>query len=176
LCQSNHQRNSLSEMKIRSAIIDTPFAQLSVYEREETVRSIDFSILGTDSPDVYTPLGEAVANWVENYLNDPLVPIDLPMRLDGTSFQKSVWKVMLEIKTGNTRTYGDVAQQLNSSPRAVGNACRRNPIPLIIPCHRIVAKNGIGGFGGETSGNTVSIKRWLLQHEAEKNNFLLETG
>ncbi|MDH5259570.1 MAG: MGMT family protein, partial [Gammaproteobacteria bacterium] len=80
----------------------------------------------------------------------------------------SVWKIMRAIEAGKTLTYGDVAKLLDSSPRAVGNACRRNPIPLLIPCHRIVAKNGTGGFAGQKSGPVFDIKCWLLDHETLK--------
>ena len=59
-----------------------------------------------------------------------------------------------------------LAKWLKSGPRAVGNACRANPIPIIIPCHRVVAQNHIGGYSGETQGRKLDIKKWLLQHEA----------
>ena len=73
---------------------------------------------------------------------------------------------MRDIPRGEVRTYGELAKQLNSSARAVGNACRRNPIPIIIPCHRVVAKKGIGGFAGHTEGATIELKQWLLAFEA----------
>jgi methylated-DNA-[protein]-cysteine S-methyltransferase len=72
---------------------------------------------------------------------------------------------MLAIPPGRTRSYGDIAAELGSSARAVGNACRANPIPLFIPCHRVVAKHGLGGFGGQTRGRLPEIKAWLLRHE-----------
>ena len=63
------------------------------------------------------------------------------------------------------RTYGELAKLLNSSARAVGGACRANPISLVIPCHRVVASNGLGGYGGATAGKRLAIKQWLLEHE-----------
>lgn len=83
----------------------------------------------------------------------------------GTSFQKSVWYELRKIPLGEIRTYGEIASKLNTSPRAVGNACRQNPIQIIIPCHRVVSAKGIGGYAGETGGRQLKIKRWLLMHE-----------
>jgi len=83
----------------------------------------------------------------------------------GTSFQKSVWNELCKIPLGETRTYGEIAKKLNSSARAVGNACRKNPIAIIIPCHRVVSATGIGGYAGKTGGKQLAIKRWLLNHE-----------
>ena len=83
----------------------------------------------------------------------------------GTSFQQSVWNELLKIPTGETRSYGQIAKTLNTSARAVGNACRKNPIQLIIPCHRVVSANGVGGYDGKTEGNQIDIKCWLLKHE-----------
>ena len=85
--------------------------------------------------------------------------------LNGTEFQKKVWRVLTQIKPGETRTYGDIAGEINSSARAVGNACRRNPIPIFIPCHRVVSASGRGGFMGKTSGEAMDIKEWLLENE-----------
>ena len=64
-----------------------------------------------------------------------------------------------------TRTYRDLAEQLGSVPRAVGQACRANPCPIVVPCHRVVAVKGLGGFAGDRAGRKLAIKRWLLRHE-----------
>ena len=104
---------------------------------------------------------EALHNWLEGG-QWPRFPTLAPQ---GTEFQRRVWDALLEIPPGQTRTYGELARDLRSSPRAVGGACRRNPIPLLIPCHRVVAANGVGGFAGQTSGRWMDIKRWLLSHE-----------
>lgn len=89
----------------------------------------------------------------------------ISLDLQGTPFQKSVWRELRKIPLGETRTYGEIASKLNSSARAVGNACRRNPIPIIVPCHRVISANGLGGYAGETEGEQLNIKRWLLKHE-----------
>lgn len=90
---------------------------------------------------------------------------DLPLQLNGTAFQQKVWREMLRIPAGQTRSYGEIAKRLGSDPRAVGNACRANPVPVIVPCHRVVAKSGLGGYAGKTSGRLLEIKKWLLKHE-----------
>ena len=104
---------------------------------------------------------EALANW----LNGGDWPRFTALEPEGTVYQRRVWQALLDIPPGQTRTYGALARELGSSPRAVGGACRRNPIPLLIPCHRVVAANGDGGFAGHTSGRWMDIKRWLLEHE-----------
>ena len=88
---------------------------------------------------------------------------DLPEK--GTLFQRKVWCYLQNIPMGTTQSYGQIAKVLNSSARAVGNACRQNPFLLIIPCHRVVKSTGIGGFGGKVDGEAVAIKHWLLAHE-----------
>lgn len=90
-------------------------------------------------------------------------PINLPDH--GTEFQRRVWRQLMRIPAGSTMSYGELARQLDSGARAVANACRHNPIPLFVPCHRVVAANGIGGFMGETDGKPLQIKLWLLEHE-----------
>ena len=76
-----------------------------------------------------------------------------------------VWQALQKIPYGEVKTYGQLAKELKSSARAVGNACRANPIPIVIPCHRIVAVSGIGGYAGKTDGPVLERKRWLLAHE-----------
>lgn len=82
-----------------------------------------------------------------------------------TPHQKKVWQAMLAIPAGQTRTYGEIAVELHSCAQAVGQACGANPIPIVIPCHRVVSKSGLGGFMKHGSGAPLDIKRWLLAHE-----------
>ncbi len=106
-----------------------------------------------------------VLQQLTDYFSSAVSLKTIPVALVGTVFQKSVWKELRKIPLGETRTYGEIAKKLNSSPRAVGNACRKNPVPIIVPCHRVVSANGIGGFAGKTKGREINIKRWLLNHE-----------
>jgi len=82
---------------------------------------------------------------------------------DSTPFQLRVWSELLRIPYGRTVTYGCLAQRLGTSPRAVGGALKRNPLPVLVPCHRVVAKNGLGGFAGKKH---LAFKRFLLQLES----------
>ena len=86
--------------------------------------------------------------------------------LQGSTFQQKVWRALNDIKAGTTVTYTELAKKLNSHPRAVGQALKRNPLPLLYPCHRVVSQSGIGGFAGKTEGKLIDLKRWLLHHEA----------
>ncbi|MEO5371318.1 MAG: methylated-DNA--[protein]-cysteine S-methyltransferase [Magnetococcus sp. DMHC-1] len=88
--------------------------------------------------------------------------MDLPLQPAGTSFQKRVWKTLLEIPQGEVRTYGQVADLLGTAPRAIGQAVGANPIPVLIPCHRVVAAQGLGGYSGVGGVNS---KQLLLQFE-----------
>ncbi len=110
---------------------------------------------------------EAVKNKIESYV-DPsskTKAINVDIKLDVTSFQGRVLEQLQKIPYGETRTYGEIAKILKTSPRAVGNACRNNPVPIIIPCHRVVAVGGIGGYDGARSGSLLDIKRKLLASE-----------
>ncbi len=89
----------------------------------------------------------------------------LPLRPRGTPFQRRVWKQLLRIPPGCVLSYGDLARLLRSAPRAMGQACRRNPLSILVPCHRIVASRGLGGYHGGSRAPDLERKRWLLRHE-----------
>jgi len=114
-----------------------------------------------------TTLTKAVKNKIEKYI-DPqskTKTLDIDISLDVTPFQAQVLQQLQKIPYGETRSYGEIANILKTSPRAVGNACRNNPLPIIIPCHRVVAASGIGGYDGAKSGELLGIKRQLLEME-----------
>jgi len=113
----------------------------------------------------HTPLAKKVKQQLHQYFLNSHSLFKLMYQLEGTTFQKKVWKIMLTIPEGQVMTYGEIAKKLNSSARAVGNACRANPLPIIVPCHRVVSQTGLGGFAGKTSGKRLEVKRWLLSHE-----------
>jgi methylated-DNA-[protein]-cysteine S-methyltransferase len=106
-----------------------------------------------------------VAAELQAYFADGACRVDLPVILRGTPFQKRVWGELRRIPPGETVTYGELARRLGTSPRAVGGACRANPCPIVVPCHRVVGATGLGGFAGDTSGRRLDVKRWLLRHE-----------
>ena len=99
------------------------------------------------------------------YFENPDSRFDIPLRLNGTAHQTKVWQAMCAIPRGETRSYGELAATLQSCAQAVGQACGANPVPIIIPCHRVVGKAGLGGFMHHSGGYALDIKRWLLAHE-----------
>jgi methylated-DNA-[protein]-cysteine S-methyltransferase len=111
-------------------------------------------------------VAERAARQLERWLEDPAFVFDLTLRPDGTPFQQRAWQAMRDIPLGTVATYGELAAKLGSAARAVGGACGANPIPVIIPCHRVVASgHRMGGFMGHVDGDPIAIKRWLLAHE-----------
>ncbi|MDX1252513.1 MAG: methylated-DNA--[protein]-cysteine S-methyltransferase [Gammaproteobacteria bacterium] len=107
-----------------------------------------------------------VVRQVQRYFADPSHVFSLPLALPGTPFQQRVWQALCAIPPGQPRRYGELARQLGSGARAVGGACRANPVPIIVPCHRVVGAQGLGGYLGATAEEGLLIKRWLLEHES----------
>ena len=105
------------------------------------------------------------AEQLADYLAGKRQCFDLPVAPKGTDFQQRVWRALQAIPPGETRTYGDLARQLGTSARAIGGACRANPCLIVVPCHRVIAKDGLGGFAGDVTGRRLEVKRWLLRHE-----------
>ena len=108
------------------------------------------------------------ADKLDAYFSGRLNSFDYPPSSRGTAFQQRVWQAIAAIPYGQVASYGDIARLIGSAPRAVGQACGRNPLPIIIPCHRVVAAQGLGGFSLGRQHDTLAIKRWLLQHEGVK--------
>ena len=111
-------------------------------------------------------LAERVCRQIESYIANPSFYFDLPLQNQGTAFQQKVWRVISALEAGQVLTYKQVGQIIQcGAPRAVGGACGANPYPLIVPCHRVVGANGIGGFAHNDDGFFIEVKRWLLAHE-----------
>lgn len=106
-----------------------------------------------------------MARQLDAYFRDPHFRFDLPLGEATSDFQARLRKQLLKVRPGKPETYGSLAKRLGSAPRAVGAALRANPVPLVVPCHRVVAANDLGGFSGHRTGRLPAIKRWLLQHE-----------
>jgi methylated-DNA-[protein]-cysteine S-methyltransferase len=147
------------------AVLPTPFAALGIRTNERAVTGIDF--LPVDIPPQAPESSIAVQACKEllAYVRDAAHVFDVPLELHGTPFQRKVWQAIAAIPAARPLTYGELAQHLGSSPRAVGQACGSNPIPVIIPCHRVLAKSGLGGFMHSRGTGALSIKHWLLAHE-----------
>ena len=109
-----------------------------------------------------SPLLERARDWLNGFFDGDTNAPNLPVRPDGTNFQKRVWEAMTAIPIGRTRSYGELARELDSAAQAVGNACGANPIPILIPCHRVVGASGLGGYSG---GDGLSTKTALLRLE-----------
>ena len=156
--------HSISEGNF-DAVYLAPFAMLGIRTNGAAVTGLSY-LPGDISPSgPTTALAQEVLRQIECYLVEPGFDFDLPLEIHGSDFRKRVWEVMCAIPAGKTLTYAEVAQRVCSAPRAVGGACGDNHIPLIIPCHRVVARNGIGGFMHTTRDRELGIKRWLLTHE-----------
>lgn len=154
-----------------SAIMDSPIGRLGIKLQNDQLANIDFLNKNKNLIAPTQTITKQIVKQLESYFTDPNFIFDLPLHIIGSAFQQRVWQAMQKIPLGETLSYGVLAKKLNSSARAVGNACRTNPIPIIIPCHRIVAKNGIGGFSGMIQGTRITMKEWLLRHEGVFQEF-----
>ena len=142
-----------------------PFGALGIVCKEDTLIGIQFLAAESMAQAPQNQLSEEVCKQLLAYFDDADFHFNLPLKLVGTEHQNKVWKAMCAIPRGQTRQYGELAREQASSARAVGQACGANPIPIIIPCHRVVSKAGMGGFAHQRDGYELDIKRWLLAHE-----------
>lgn len=129
-----------------TASIPSPFGPLAVSERGGAIVSVDWE--APDNP-TSSPLLEEAARQLEEYFAGERKSFDLPLEPRGDEFQQSVCTAMLEIPYGATTTYGAIAEKLGTYGQPVGQACGGNSIPIIIPCHRVLAAEGIGGYSGD---------------------------
>ena len=142
-----------------------PFGVLGIRCSDDTLTGIDF-LPTTEKPQRATSaFAQSVCGQLLRYLENPAAQFTLPLNTNGTPHQQKTWQALCNIPRGKTRSYGELAAELESGAQAVGQACGANPIPIIIPCHRVVSKSGLGGFMRHASGASVDIKRWLLAHE-----------
>jgi methylated-DNA-[protein]-cysteine S-methyltransferase len=145
------------------AVLAAPFGAVAIYAQgmQIVVELLTDKIPAKQSEN---PKVQRVAQAITAYLANATNDFNLPLVLAGTDYQRRVWQAIAAIPCGQVLTYGEIAAQIGSGPRAVANACGANNLPLLVPCHRVVAKNGIGGFmQGNVDG--LAIKKWLLRHE-----------
>lgn len=148
------------------AKLTTPFAVLGIRTDGDWLIGIDYLPPDVPSQAPQNALAKEVCRQLQDYLEDPYYEFDLSLHIEGTPYQQRVWQSIREIPGGKTSSYAKIASNLHTSPRAVGRACGANQIPIVIPCHRVIAKNGqLGGFMNATDGYPLTIKRWLLHHE-----------
>ncbi|MBK1618741.1 hypothetical protein CKO42_09910 [Lamprobacter modestohalophilus] len=151
--------------------LPTPFGAIGIFWQDhQLIRVLLAPELATGPTLEQARARVAAPTWLsaemEAYFTDPRHHFSCAIEPTGTVFQRRVWAMIAALPPGCPRTYGSLAEALDSSARAVGNACRANPVPLRIPCHRVIAARGLGGFAGDRSGRLIEIKRWLLDHEA----------
>lgn len=140
--------------------VASPLGTLCLGERDGRIVTLDWSPAEWESP---TPLLAAAVQQLNAYFYCGLKRFELPLAPAGSPFQLAVWREMARIPFGRTRSYGELAHAVDSAPRAIGNACGRNPIPIIIPCHRVVASGR--RVGGYSSPGGLDAKRFLLELE-----------
>ncbi|TDN53877.1 methylated-DNA--[protein]-cysteine S-methyltransferase [Azoarcus indigens] len=148
-----------------SAILQLPFGGFGLRFADEQLTELRF--LPPEAPAVPpgTPHARRVTEQICAWLAAPDTAVNVLPTEHGTPFQRAVWKAIRAIPCGQTRTYGELARLVGGSPRAVGQACGANPFPLLTPCHRVVSRQGLGGFANATDGYLLAAKRWLLQNE-----------
>jgi len=147
------------------AVLAFPAMRVALRTRGERLTEIRYLPPETRVLAPRNSLAERAARQLERYREDPDARFELPLEITGTPFQRRLWSALTRIPRGETRTYGALARELASAARAVGQACGENRLPIVIPCHRVVAANGIGGFAHARGGYLLEAKRWLLAHE-----------
>jgi methylated-DNA-[protein]-cysteine S-methyltransferase len=159
------------------AIVEFPKMKVAVATREGRVCAIRYLPPATAVQASANELAERAVRQLESYREDPDTKFDLPLLIEGTEFQRRVWQIMCAIPRGRTLTYGEVARKMGDTnfdaARVVGQACGDNKLPIVIPCHRVVGADGVGGFSHSTEGYLIEVKRWLLMHEAGADAFEL---
>ncbi|MGI4720974.1 MAG: methylated-DNA--[protein]-cysteine S-methyltransferase [Janthinobacterium lividum] len=150
-----------------NAIVPAAFGAIGIRTQEGRVRELVYLPPAFEEKGADNVVAEEAAEQVAHYLQDPDFRFDLPLFEAGTDFQRRVWDEISSIPRGSVKTYGQLAKLIGSAPRAVGQACGANWFPLIIPCHRVTASGGLGGFASQDDENGfhLSVKRWLLRHE-----------
>jgi methylated-DNA-[protein]-cysteine S-methyltransferase len=130
---------------MNSLSISSPVGDLVLEEERDAIVAIRWADEQTGNG---SPLLAEAARQLDAYFAGKLSLFDLPLRPAGTEFEGRVWSAMQDIPYGETRCYGDLAATTGSAPRAVGRACGKNPIPIVIPCHRVLGKGWLGGYSG----------------------------
>lgn len=142
------------------ASLTCPLGPLTVFEEQGAIVALEWGRAGNPEP---SPLLKEALHQLDAYFDRRLTRFELPLWPAGSPFQRAVWERMRAIPYGEARSYGELAAALGNVARAVGGACGRNPIPIVIPCHRVVG--GAGRLGGYSGGDGQATKRALLALE-----------
>jgi len=148
------------------AVFTTEIATIGIRLEGSRLVELDYLTPGKSKAPV-SKNAENIRDILEKYLDakSKVKDLKVDVKLNVTPFQLKVLKQLELIPYGKTKTYGEIAKKLKTSPRAVGNACRNNPVPIIIPCHRVISANGMGGYSGATDGVMMDVKSQLLRLE-----------
>ncbi len=143
--------------------VPTPLGHVTLFEEKGSLVAMEW---GKAKGGSESPLLRRAAVQLREYFAGDRRDFDLPLAPKGTSFQRRVWAALRRIPFGHTASYGDIAREVDSGPRAIGGVCRSNPLPIFTPCHRVTgAKGSLGGYSGHEGLDT---KRWLLSHEGAR--------
>jgi methylated-DNA-[protein]-cysteine S-methyltransferase len=137
----------------------SPVGDITIFEEDGTIVAVEWGWAGVQNG---SPLLHRARDQFDAYFDGDLKAFDLPLAPAGTAYRRKVWQALCDIPYGETRSYLDIARAAGGSPRSVGQANGANPIPILIPCHRVVATTHLGGYSGAGGADT---KRWLLAHE-----------
>ena len=146
--------------------LHSPVGDITVFEEDGAIVSLDWGWVRDQVP---TGMLDRAKDQLDAYFEHELTAFDLPLAPAGTPYRQAVWQALCDIPYGETRSYQAIAATAGGSARSVGQANGRNPIPLIIPCHRVVAVSHIGGYSG---GDGLPTKRWLLMMENPNHTLL----
>lgn len=155
----------MADAVVFDAVVPLPCAAVGIRARGDAISEIRFLPAGTPPIDASNAVVRRACQAILSYAADPERAVDVPLAIEGSDFQRGVWAAICRIPAGTTRTYGELAAELGSTARAVGQACGDNRLPIAIPCHRVVAADGLGGFAHCAGGTMLDVKRWLLEHE-----------
>jgi len=148
-------------------LIEIPYrdAVLAVYSAKNVITNTEWRELKEADKDKLIEVN-SLGSDIQQYFTNPVATLTVNLKMQGTAFRHKVWAEICKIPVGETLTYSALAVKIDSGARAVANACRDNPYPGIIPCHRVVAVSGLGGYMGQSSGKLLDIKQGLLTFEA----------
>ena len=147
------------------ACISAPFGYVRIWSSSECVTRVELTASKVPSDSPLNKFAKEAQEQIKAYLKNPAFKFDLPIAINGSAYRKRVWNEIVNIPAGETRTYGEIATLMGSSAIAVGGACGDNGLPLLIPCHRVVGRSGLGGFMHSSVGFSLEVKWWLLNHE-----------
>lgn len=159
------------QANVFSAVVQAPFGAIGIRTADSILKELVYLPPHWECLAPTDAVAERTAVQLQRYLREPDFRFDLPLAVVGTAFQHRVWAMIAAVPRGQTTTYGAIAKALRTAPRAVGQACGANWFPLVIPCHRVTAAAGLGGFAhnDDEAGFHLGVKRWLLAHEAHED-------